>query len=377
MGEGGYGEVWKVRHSITGEVMALKILDADEGSLQEAKLLRELNHPSLLRVYDVDLCEGKLLISMELGEYSLRDKLGPVGEARPLPLGEAEKLFLRLAEGLEYLHSKGVVHGDLKPSNVVYVGGEPKLTDFGMAKIVDPEVTRSIVSSGPGNAAYYPPEAFTSSDMDVLEKAEVYALGRIMVEAYTGTLYDLGGVPKERRGLLEAMLSLDYRERPSIREVSERLGGGRLRSVGERRGEEVAVPTSNARTRPLGISALAIISGLSGIFEFIFLIYMLTSVYTFETFESMYGTADLTYIPTLLYAIVALYMGMGLFNLILSWGFWTGQGWAWKLGIILSIAGIIIGMIGLPQGGFALVIISIVILGYLFRPHVKEYFGKV
>ncbi len=83
LGKGTYGKVYMAKHPVTGEQLALKVLKADKRALKEASSLRRLNHPHIIRVYDVDLQDDLLLISMELGEQSLRDKLGPPSNESP------------------------------------------------------------------------------------------------------------------------------------------------------------------------------------------------------------------------------------------------------------------------------------------------------
>ncbi len=131
------------------------------------------------------------------------------------------------------------------------------------------------------------------------------------------------------------------------------------------------------RSRPLGVTILAVLAGISGILSLmggitlIALGPMLSSAMMGQGAPGMAG-----FFGGLVQVFGAVFLLMGILDLIVAWGYWTGQGWAWVLGVILGIIGVIMGIIQITQGGIVGLVINAVILYYLFQPHVKEYFGR-
>src|SRR5690242_11824640 len=131
LGEGGMGEVYRATDTKLGREVAIKILPEsfaqDAGRMarfeREAQVLASLNHPNIAQIYGVE--DRALVMELVEGE-SLKG---------PLPLDEAAKIALQMAEALEYAHEKGIVHRDLKPANIkITPEGTVKLLDFGLAK---------------------------------------------------------------------------------------------------------------------------------------------------------------------------------------------------------------------------------------------------
>ena len=140
LGKGGMGEVWRARDTKLKREVAIKTLpkalaaEADRLARfeREAQLLAALNHPHIGAIYGLDEHESTQYIAMELVEgETLEEKL----KAGALPVDEALRLALQIAQALEAAHDKGVVHRDLKPANVmVNTDGQVKVLDFGLAK---------------------------------------------------------------------------------------------------------------------------------------------------------------------------------------------------------------------------------------------------
>ena len=134
--------------------------------------------------------------------------------------------------------------------------------------------------------------------------------------------------------------------------------------------------------RPSGVSVLAILAALGGILGLIVAVVlgiMSTEMATLiESLMEEYGAVVLPgigeFIETLVLAIAAVLAISGILALIDAYGLWIGAGWAWWLTIILSVLGIIGGLLSLP-GGIISIIIDILIIYYFTRPHVKEFFG--
>ena len=204
IGAGGMGEVYRARDTRLGREVAIKTLPAalaaDQDRLarfeREAKLLATLNHPHIATVHSLDEHEGTLYLAMELVEgETLEDKLLKTGA---LPVEDALRLSLQIAEALEAAHGKGVIHRDLKPANImVNTQGEVKVLDFGLAKAFDNEPAEASPGQSPalslamtqqglilGTAGYMSPEQASGQATD--QRADIWAFGVVLYEMLTG-----------------------------------------------------------------------------------------------------------------------------------------------------------------------------------------------
>ncbi|XP_025904706.1 cyclin-dependent kinase 2 [Nothoprocta perdicaria] len=141
IGEGTYGVVYKARNKVTGEVVALKKIRLDtetEGvpstAIREISLLKELNHPNIVKLLDVIHTENKLYLVFEFLHQDLKkfmDSAAISGIALPL----IKSYLFQLLQGLAFCHSHRVLHRDLKPQNLlINAEGAIKLADFGLAR---------------------------------------------------------------------------------------------------------------------------------------------------------------------------------------------------------------------------------------------------
>ena len=221
-GEGGMGVVYRAKDRVTGAPVALKILRGaaldPERFFREARVLSEIRHPGVVRYVAHGVApDGRLYLAMEWldgGDLSRRLRAGALG------VGDSLALAARVAEALGAAHRRGVVHGDLKPSNVLIAGSDPsdvKVIDFGIARLVrrahaapasdgrrlllgevgrssPGEVGRSLpgdVRSPPrrgrvlGTPGYMAPEQ-ARGDADTDARADVFALGCLLFECLTG-----------------------------------------------------------------------------------------------------------------------------------------------------------------------------------------------
>jgi tRNA A-37 threonylcarbamoyl transferase component Bud32/tetratricopeptide (TPR) repeat protein len=208
LGAGGMGEVYRARDSRLGRDVAIKVLPAqfsrDPERLkrfeQEARAAGTLNHPNICTLHDLGTHEGAPYVVMELLEgASLRAKL----KAGPLPLRKAVDYAAGIARGLAAAHDKGIVHRDLKPENLfVTRDGRVKVLDFGLAKLMRPEVlapsdetAMSLLSTESGailgTAGYMAPEQVRGEAADA--RSDLFALGAILHEMLTGQRAFAGG----------------------------------------------------------------------------------------------------------------------------------------------------------------------------------------
>jgi len=196
LGEGGMGAVWWAHHLQLDLPVAVKLLRAgpdmktlSERFKLEARAAARLVHPAIVRVFDIDTMEsGEPFIVMELlaGE-NLADLL----DRGRLSAVSAVQLLLPIAEALALAHAKGIVHRDLKPGNVFLAqDGErmqPKLLDFGIAKLTTPEPSGSLTDTGVsvGSPDYMSPEQARGS-RDVDYRADIWSFSVALYEAVTG-----------------------------------------------------------------------------------------------------------------------------------------------------------------------------------------------
>jgi serine/threonine protein kinase/WD40 repeat protein len=203
IGRGGMGEVYRAKDQKLGRDVAIKVLpvefakDADRIARfqREAKLLASLNHPNIAAIHGLEESGGIQFLVLELIEgETLADRL----KVGPVPVEEALKLALQIAEALEAAHEKGVIHRDLKPANIKVTPDEKvKVLDFGLAKAYVGRQSDATLSYSPtlsdgatqqgvilGTAAYMPPEQAKGKTVD--KRADIWAFGVVLFEMLTG-----------------------------------------------------------------------------------------------------------------------------------------------------------------------------------------------
>ena len=193
LGRGGMAEVYRARDAL-GRVVALKILpaalSADAGRVRrlraEASVLAELAHPNVVTLFDAGDVEGVAFVASELVEgETLRARL----ERGPLPVDTVYDYGRQLARGLAAAHDRGILHGDVTPSNVMLTAdGVVKLLDFGLSRrtVVTPGETQTMDSAvdAAGTSGYMAPEQVRGEDVDV--RTDVFALGILLHEMTSG-----------------------------------------------------------------------------------------------------------------------------------------------------------------------------------------------
>ncbi len=224
LGAGGLAEVYAAQDRIAHGEVAVKILhehlsedrDLAERFRREMSVTRALDHPGIVRVFDLHEHGGRPLFSMELlrGQTLYERILGG-----PMAAGAAREIAVRICEALQAAHRAGVVHRDLKPQNVFLTeSGGVKLLDFGLARVAGQSrlTSKSAVLGTPG---YIAPELLAGQRADA--RADLYSLGATYFEMLSGRRPFTTSDPYDQRGPPSA-LKVDPRVSPADREILRR-----------------------------------------------------------------------------------------------------------------------------------------------------------
>src|SRR5688572_151897 len=187
-GKGGMCSVFRARDRDSEKLVAVKALhqratDAEERFAREVSMLKDLKHPAIVRYLDSGTTDdGQRFLVMEWLEGS---DLEALLRARPLTVGEVLTLSSRIGHALGAAHARGIVHRDVKPSNI-FVGGDDvrqaKLIDFGVARWGDTRRRAlTITGTSVGTPAYMAPEQ-VRGEKEIDARADVFALGCVMYE---------------------------------------------------------------------------------------------------------------------------------------------------------------------------------------------------
>jgi eukaryotic-like serine/threonine-protein kinase len=192
LGQGGMGTVWKVRQKDLPRTVALKVLNAGKLARtselkrfkMEASAAAKLQHPSLVPIYEVGEEQGCCYFTME---YVEGQTLARLLRGTPLEPRRAAELLLAMAEAIHYAHSRGLLHRDLKPGNVIVDGsGRPRIMDFGLAKELYLESSLTESNAILGTPSYMSPEQAEGKIAELSPKSDVYSLGAVLYETITG-----------------------------------------------------------------------------------------------------------------------------------------------------------------------------------------------
>ncbi|HUG53007.1 MAG TPA: serine/threonine-protein kinase [Vicinamibacteria bacterium] len=191
LGRGMMGVVYEAHDTTLGRTIALKTIqvpaaasarereDYEKRFLGEARIAARLSHPGIVVVHDVAR-EGEVLyIALEHLHGRTLDEVVAEG---PLPWREALRIVGRVAEALRYAHAQGVVHRDVKPANIMLVGGDPKIMDFGIAKLESGQMTAA--GQFFGTPLYMSPEQARGEPVDA--RSDLFSLGSVAYHLLTG-----------------------------------------------------------------------------------------------------------------------------------------------------------------------------------------------
>jgi Tol biopolymer transport system component len=201
IGAGGMGEVYRARDTRLDRTVAIKVLpahvannaDVRQRFEREAKTISSLNHPNICTLHDVGHQDGiEYLVMEHLEGESLQQRLN----RGPVPLGQAMRHAVEIADALDKAHRHGVTHRDLKPANIMLTKSGAKLLDFGLAKLTAPDSTgavstlataeKPLTEAGTllGTFQYMAPEQLEGKEADA--RADVFAFGAVLYEMVTG-----------------------------------------------------------------------------------------------------------------------------------------------------------------------------------------------
>jgi eukaryotic-like serine/threonine-protein kinase len=186
LGGGGFGDVYLEHHEGLDVNHAVKYVlpsavTTPSEFFKEPRLLEELQHDHIVKVFDTWDEAGRLHIAME---YLSRGSLAKLCERGPVPLKRVKHILCQCLKSLQYVHDKGFVHRDLKPDNILIgKNGEGKISDFGLAI----PTSATLYEPPAGTLPYVAPEVLITGEMGV--KSDVYAIGVTLYEALNGASY--------------------------------------------------------------------------------------------------------------------------------------------------------------------------------------------
>lgn len=207
IGAGGMGVVYEARRLSDGRAVALKLIRdfhvASPTLLRrftiEAEAAARLDHLHIVRIHDIGECEGHPYFAMDMVEgENLNTWLARYESVEPKTIAS---LMATVARAVQHAHSRGVLHRDLKPANILIdANGEPHLTDFGLAKILQQDAnehgpTTLTTSGAPGTPSYMSPEQVSGAEASVA--SDIYGLGTVLYALLTGRPPFQGATPLE------------------------------------------------------------------------------------------------------------------------------------------------------------------------------------
>src|SRR5438093_2254190 len=188
VGRGGMGEVYCAVDTRLNRLVAVKVLPSylngkvqrAERLEQEARAIASLNHPHICTLYDIGKDAG---VHYLVFEYLVGERLSDRLSKGPLPLAEAVRYAIQMAEALDVTHQEGIVHCDLKPHNIILTRTGLKLLDFGIAELRYADEKGRGSGRSPGTLAYMAPEQIEGRETDV--RTDIFGFGLVIYEMVT------------------------------------------------------------------------------------------------------------------------------------------------------------------------------------------------
>jgi TolB-like protein/Flp pilus assembly protein TadD len=208
VGRGGQGVVFRAWQKSLNRTVAVKIIGIGQLTTnahlkrlrREAEAAAKLNHPGIVPVYEVGERDGTYYFSMRFVEGDCLDEVVSRGS---MSVQQAAELIAKVARTVHYAHEHGILHRDIKPGNILLdANGEPHLTDFGLARLVEQGSTVTGSLEVMGTPSYMAPEQAVGNNAAVSSATDVYGLGAVLYELLTGHPPFAGGTTYETIHLL-------------------------------------------------------------------------------------------------------------------------------------------------------------------------------
>src|SRR5213075_2522478 len=208
VGRGGQGVVFRARQKSLNSTVALKVISlgqwASKAHLRrfrlEAEAAARLEHPGIVPIHEVGERDGSCYFSMKFVEGGQLDE---VVRRAPMSVRQAAELIAKVARTVHYAHQHGILHRDIKPGNILLDGkGEPHLTDFGLARLVETESTVTRTMEVLGTPSYMAHEQAVGNNARISSATDVYGVGAVLYQLLTGQPPFAGGTTYETIKLL-------------------------------------------------------------------------------------------------------------------------------------------------------------------------------
>jgi serine/threonine protein kinase len=208
IGRGGQGVVYRARQKSLNRTVALKIIGLGQWTTEahlkrfrrEAEAAARLDHPCIVPIHEVGEHDGHCYFSMNFVEGGQLDEVVRDG---PISTRQAAELIAKVARTVHYAHEHGILHRDIKPGNILLdKHGEPHLTDFGLARLVETESTVTRTKEVLGTPSYMAPEQAVGETKKLTSATDVYGLGAVLYQLLTGQAPFAGGTAYETVKLL-------------------------------------------------------------------------------------------------------------------------------------------------------------------------------
>ena len=208
IGRGGQGVVYRARQKSLNRFVALKVIGlgpwATEAHLKrfrrEAEAAASLDHPCIVPIYEIGERDSSCYFSMKFVEGGQLDK---PAKGEPMPIRRAVELIAKVAHTVHFAHEHGILHRDIKPGNILLdAKGEPHLTDFGLARLVETESTVTRTREVMGTPSYMAPEQAVGDNAGISSATDVYGLGAVLYQLLTAHPPFAGGTTYETIKLL-------------------------------------------------------------------------------------------------------------------------------------------------------------------------------
>jgi serine/threonine protein kinase/tetratricopeptide (TPR) repeat protein len=192
IGRGGQGIVFRAWQRSLSRTVAVKIIDTGQWTTnahvkrlrREAEAAAKLNHPGIVPIYEVGERDGTSYFSMRFVEG---DRLDEAVSRGPVSARQGAELIAKVARSVHYAHEHGILHRDIKPGNILLdANGEPHLTDFGLARLVEHGSTVTGTLEVMGTPSYMSPEQAVGNNAGLSTATDVYGLGAVLYELLTG-----------------------------------------------------------------------------------------------------------------------------------------------------------------------------------------------